>query len=167
MSRYSLFRYTLIFMLSFLLGGCSSLLPRSQYARPDVSVPQQWQASTVTGSSVATKEQWWRDFNDPILSELIERALTTNNNLAATTIKVKRAQLSSKLTDTNLTPTVSANATGNLNRDLNSGRNTKSSGVTTTQAMNWISGGNLPAPVMPANGRLKQQSMIVEVPPWL
>ena len=132
MSGYSLFRYTLIFMLSFVLGGCSGLLPRSQYARPDVSMPQQWQVSTVTGSSVATKEQWWRDFNDPTLSELIERALTTNNNLAAATIKVKRAQLSSKLTDTNLTPTVSANATSNLNRDLNSGRDTKSSGVTAT-----------------------------------
>jgi NodT family efflux transporter outer membrane factor (OMF) lipoprotein len=132
MSRYSLVRYTLIFMFSLVLGGCSGLLPRSRYARPDVSVPQQWQASTVTGSSVATKEQWWRDFKDPTLSELIERALTTNNNLAAATIKVKRAQLSSRLTDTNVTPTVSANATSSLNRDLNSHRDTKSSGVTAT-----------------------------------
>jgi len=132
MTRYSPYKYTLIVIVSLALGGCSGLLPRSQYARPDVSVPQQWQASTVTGSSVATKEQWWRDFNDPALSELVERALTTNNNLAAAAIKVKRAQFSSRLTDTNLTPTVSANATSNLNRDLNSRRDTKSSGVTVT-----------------------------------
>lgn len=132
MTRYSPYKYTLIVIVSLALGGCSGLLPRSQYARPDVSVPQQWQASTVTGSSVATKEQWWRDFNDPTLSELVERALTTNNNLAAAAIKVKRAQFSSRLTDTNLTPTVSANATSNLNRDLNSRRDTKSSGVTVT-----------------------------------
>lgn len=130
MSRYSLFRYSLIFMLSLVLGGCSSILPRSNYTRPDVSVPQEWQASTVTGSSIATKEQWWRDFNDPILSEMVERALKTNNNLAAATIKVKRAQLSSRLTDTNLTPNVSATATSSLNRDLNSRRDTKSSGAT-------------------------------------
>jgi NodT family efflux transporter outer membrane factor (OMF) lipoprotein len=97
-----------------------------------VSLPQQWQASSITGSSVATKEQWWRDFNDPILSELIELALKTNNNLAAATIKVKRAQLSSGLTNTNLTPTVSANASSGLNRDLNSRRDTKTSGVTAT-----------------------------------
>ena len=132
MTRYSPYKYTLVVIVSLALGGCSGLLPRSQYTRPDVSVPQQWQASTVTGSSVATKEQWWRDFNDPTLSELIERALTTNNNLAAATIKVKRAQLSSKLTNTNLTPNVSANATSSLNRDLNSRRDTKSSGVTGT-----------------------------------
>lgn len=130
MSRHTLLRYPLIFMFSLVLGGCSGLLPRSQYARPDVSVPQEWQAPTVTGSTVATKEQWWRDFNDPTLSELIERALKTNNNLAAAAIKVKRAQLSSKLTDTNLTPSVSATATSSLNRDLNSRRDSKSSGTT-------------------------------------
>lgn len=125
-------RITIVILLalSLLVGGCSGLLPRSQYVRPDVSLPQQWQASTVTGSAVASKERWWREFNDPTLSELIEKALTANNNLAAATIKVKRAQLSSKLIDTNLTPTVSASATSSLNRDLNSHRDTKASGAT-------------------------------------
>ena len=66
------------------------------------------------------------------IRELIERALTTNNNLAAATIKVKRAQLSAKLTDTNLTPTVAASVSSSLNRDLNSRRETKTSGVTAT-----------------------------------
>lgn len=132
MIKYVLNRCTNIVIASLVLGGCSGLLPRSHYARPDVPLPQQWQASNVTGSSVATKEQWWRDFNDPILSELIERALTTNNNLAAAAIKVKRAQLSSRLTDTNLTPTVSANATSSLNRNLSNRRETKTSGVTAT-----------------------------------
>jgi NodT family efflux transporter outer membrane factor (OMF) lipoprotein len=112
-----------------LLTGCTTLLPRSQYVRPDVAVPQQWQESAITGSSVATKEQWWRDFNDPTLSGLIEKALTTNNNLAAATIKVKRAQLSARLTDTNLTPTVSATASSSLNWDINNHQSRKASGA--------------------------------------
>lgn len=132
MIKYLLNRFTVIVIASLVLEGCSGLLPRSQYARPDVLLPQQWQASSVTGSSVATKEQWWHDFNDPTLSELIERALKTNNNLAAAAIKVKRAQLSSRLTDTNLTPTVSANATSSLSRELNNRRDTKTSGVSAT-----------------------------------
>jgi len=106
------------------------LLHRSQYARPDVSVPQQWQAASITGSSVATKEQWWRNFNDSILSELIEHALVTNNDLAAATIKVKRAQLSSRLIDTNLTPAFSATASSSLNRDLADHQEIKESGTT-------------------------------------
>ncbi|BCS54174.1 efflux transporter outer membrane subunit [Geobacter sp. SVR] len=132
MTLYSTSRYILIFAVSLALGGCGGLLPRSRYVTPDVSVPQQWQTSSVTGSSVATKEQWWRDFNNPTLSGLIERALKTNNDLAAATIKVKRAQLSAKLTNTNLTPTVSASANGSYLRDLNTRTETKSSGITGT-----------------------------------
>lgn len=129
MIRYSIFSYTILLTTAFLLGGCSGLLSRSQYTRPDVSVPQQWQATHVTGTTIAVKEHWWRDFDDPILSELIERALVTNNDLAAATIQVKRAQLSFRLTGTNRTPTVSAGADSSLNRDLNEHRNTESSGA--------------------------------------
>jgi NodT family efflux transporter outer membrane factor (OMF) lipoprotein len=130
MTRYPLSRYILSLIFSLALGGCSGLLPRSQYVRPDLSLPHQWQESTVTGSAIATKEQWWRDFNDPTLSGLIEKALTTNNNLAAAAIKVKRAKLSAKLTDTNLTPTVAATVTSSLSRDLTNHRDTKASGAT-------------------------------------
>src|SRR6185369_3907002 len=65
-------------------------------------------------------------------SELIERALKTNNNLAAATSRVKRAQLSSKLTDANLTPSVSASINSNFQRDFNTHRENKSSGATGT-----------------------------------
>lgn len=130
MTRYSSFNFTFIVIVSFLLGGCSGLLPRSHYVSPDILVPQQWQSVNVTGSSIAAKEQWWRDFNDPTLCALIERALRTNNNLAAATIKVKRAQLASRLTDTNQTPSLSANATSSQTRDISNHRDTKTSGAT-------------------------------------
>jgi len=129
MKRKSTIRYALILLVATMLGGCSGLLHRSEYNRPDVSMPQQWQATGVTGSSVATAAQWWRDFNDPVLSELIERALKTNNNLAAATIKVKRAQLSSRLTGTNLTPSLSATASSRRSRDLTNHVDTDSSGA--------------------------------------
>jgi len=113
-----------------LLGGCGGLLPRSQYTRPDVALPQQWQEPGVTGTAVATGEQWWRDFNDPTLNELIERALRTNNDLAAAAIRVRRAQLNASLTDTNLTPSVSVAANSSISRDLKNHVETRSSGVT-------------------------------------
>ncbi len=87
----------LLLAAMLLLGGCSGLLPRSRYVRPEVSMPSQWQEAKATGTAVAIREQWWRDFNDPTLSELIERALRTNNNLAAATIKVRRTQLTASL----------------------------------------------------------------------
>jgi NodT family efflux transporter outer membrane factor (OMF) lipoprotein len=132
MTRYLPCRLALIFIASLVLGGCSGLLPRSQYTRPDAALPQQWQEPSVTGRAVANAEQWWRDFNDPTLSELIDRALKTNDNLAAAAIKVRRAQLNASLTDTNLTPSVSVTVNSNISHDLKNHVDTKSSGVTGT-----------------------------------
>lgn len=120
-------------LLAGLLAGCGGLLPRSRYVRPEVNLPQSWQGEgTVTGSAVAGGETWWRDFNDPTLNGLIERALRVNNDLAAAAIRVRRAQLRSALTATNLTPSVSVEAASSVNRDLEIHRSMKSSGLTAT-----------------------------------
>lgn len=132
MTRHCTCRYLFMMIISLALGGCGGLLPRSQYVRPELSVPQKWQAPAVTGSSVAAKENWWRDFQDATLSELIERALRTNNDLAAAAIKVKRARLSSKLTDTNLTPNLSASVNASYQRNLDNHGELKSSGAAAT-----------------------------------
>ncbi|MEA5115449.1 MAG: efflux transporter outer membrane subunit [Geobacteraceae bacterium] len=98
-----------VLLAASLLSGCS-LLPRSEFRQPQVSVPEKWQNQAATGTAVANGTQWWKNFNDPVLDQLIDRALRTNNDLAAATVKVKRAQLQSKLTDTNLTPNVNVTA---------------------------------------------------------
>jgi NodT family efflux transporter outer membrane factor (OMF) lipoprotein len=112
-----------------LLCSCS-VLPRSEFKEPQVSMPENWQGRNVTGTTMANKEQWWKHFNDPLLDELIDRALRTNNDLAAATIRVRRAQLKSGLTDTNLTPTVSVTTNSGVNRDLNHGTTTQTHSVT-------------------------------------
>lgn len=123
---------TFLLAAALLLSGCSGLLPRSRYTRPEAALPSQWQASTVSGTTIAASEKWWQEFNDPTLNDLIERALKSNNNLAAATVRVRRAQLSAKLTNTNLTPTVSAGANNSIRRDLNSHVDNKSSGAAGT-----------------------------------
>lgn len=123
---------SLLMPVSLLLNGCSGLLPRSQYTRPEVAVPDQWSGGNTTGTAVATGEKWWRDFNDPTLNELIERALKSNNHLAAAAVKVRRAQLNAMLTNTNITPSVSVGATSGINRDLKNHVDTKSSSATGT-----------------------------------
>jgi NodT family efflux transporter outer membrane factor (OMF) lipoprotein len=116
-----------------LLGGCGGLLPRNGYTRPELNLPRSWQEGNgTTGIRVANDERWWRDFNDPTLSGLIERALTTNNDLAIAAIKVRRARLNSRLTDTNLTPAVNVEGKSSVSRDLKRHINSESSGVTAT-----------------------------------
>ncbi|NVN92001.1 MAG: efflux transporter outer membrane subunit [Desulfuromonadales bacterium] len=100
--------------------GCS-LLPRSEFKQPQVSIPQQWQNQAVTGNAVANGQKWWQSFNDPLLNDLIDRALRSNNDLTAATIRVQRARLQSSLTDTNLTPSVTAAANSSRSYNLNGG----------------------------------------------
>lgn len=128
-SRY---KYALALSTMLFLAGCSVLLPRSQYTRPEMTLPQQWKESNITGTTVAAKAQWWRDFNDPLLTDLIEKALRSNNDLAAAAIRVRRARLTSSLSDTNLSPSVSVGANSIISRDLQNHTNAETSGVTAT-----------------------------------
>jgi NodT family efflux transporter outer membrane factor (OMF) lipoprotein len=111
-----------------LTSGCSGLT-RSVYHPPQVALPAQWSAATLTGSAVASGGKWWERFNDPVLDQLIDRALRSNNDLAAATIKVQRARLQSGLTDTNLTPSVTVGETSSVSRDLRRGVNTQAHSV--------------------------------------
>jgi len=85
---------------------------------PKVDLPAQWQGRGLTGTAIADQEHWWKAFQDPVLDQLIDRALRTNNDLAAATLRVRKARLEAGLVDTSLTPTVSAGATSEAARDL-------------------------------------------------
>jgi NodT family efflux transporter outer membrane factor (OMF) lipoprotein len=127
------FFYVVTLALTASLFGCGSLLPRSSYSRPEVNLPRGWQGGGVTtGIHVANGDKWWRDFSDPTLNDLIERALKSNNDLAAAAIKVRRARLNSRLTDTNITPTVNVDTKNSVSRDLKRHTSSESSGVTAT-----------------------------------
>jgi NodT family efflux transporter outer membrane factor (OMF) lipoprotein len=114
-----------LLLIASLLSGCG-LLPRSEFTRPVTAVPDRWQEGNVSGMTVANHDQWWKNFNDPLLDTLIEWALKTNNDLAAATIKVRRAQLESGLTDTNLTPSVNVSGSGGGSLDIRGGKITQS-----------------------------------------
>lgn len=107
-------------MLCGICSGCA-ILPRSEFHAPAVQMPVQWQEQGETGSALALRWGWWRDFQDPVLSELIERALRSNNDLAAATIKVRRARLKSGLTDTNLTPSLEVSGSSGAEYDFKRG----------------------------------------------
>jgi len=109
-----------LLLAAMLLSGCS-LMPRSEFKEPAVQLPERWQEQTATGAAIADRWEWWKDFRDPLLDQLIDRALRTNNDLAAATIRVRRAQLKSGLTDTNLTPNVTVGASSEVNLGLKRG----------------------------------------------
>ena len=82
-------------------------------------VPSAASSGLVMGPIIPINNNWWEVFKDPILNDLINKALLTNNDLATATIKVQRAQLQSGLTNTNLTPKTTISANSSFEKKLN------------------------------------------------
>ena len=80
------------------LGACTV---GPNYHRPDVAAAPQWTEhaggqpgatlSTVT-SDTASLQQWWTQFNDPVLDDLVRRALQDNLTLAQARARVLQAR---------------------------------------------------------------------------
>jgi len=108
---------------AMLAGGCTAFQPQTRAQAP-LDVPAGWQqqqpASTAHAAAMPAT-QWWTAFNDPQLTMLIDRALQSNTDLAAAGIRVQRAQLQAGLANTNLTPSVVAQANTSRNYDLKNG----------------------------------------------
>ncbi len=111
-------RLGVICLMALLLSGCGQLT-RSDYQRPLLSLPSQWQPST--GDSPVNG---WQRFGDPRLSRVIDQVLESNNDLAAAAITLQQARVAAGLTNTNLTPDVAVSGSASNNKNLR--RNTAS-----------------------------------------
>ena len=114
-----------------LLSGCGTLM-HTPYVTPATTVPAQWQQDTPATSALLA-DPWWQQFGDSQLDQLIDEALRRNNDLAAASIKVRRAQLNAGLAADQQLPVLSANINSNNNRNLRgspNAYNTSSANVT-------------------------------------
>lgn len=77
-----IFSATLI-ATTLLTSSCSFFNPK--YERPKVKAPALWNSQNknveITKDWDLTKIAWWREFNDPVLNNLITSALKDNNKL--------------------------------------------------------------------------------------
>ncbi len=80
----------ILLLIPFFFGGCLSVGPDYQappWNEPNISVTEEISTETLS--------TWWSTLNDPILTELINNALTNNYDLksAVAAVRVARAQL--------------------------------------------------------------------------
>ena len=77
-------------LIAALLAGCTV---GPDYERPDVSMPGGYaEAGAADALSDAELAAWWRKFGDPLLSSLIERALTQNLDIEAAAARIREAR---------------------------------------------------------------------------
>ena len=62
-----------IIVSSALLSACAV---GPDFKAPEPALPQQWRDSAVTSDAI--EQQWWKQFHDATLDDLVERALANN-----------------------------------------------------------------------------------------
>lgn len=74
------------FLLAVLLGGCAI---GPDYTKPDMPAPDSFRYSDTNQSSASKIDtEWWNRFDDPLLSQSIERSLINNQDLQASQASV-------------------------------------------------------------------------------
>jgi multidrug efflux system outer membrane protein len=81
------------------------------YEEPKTATAPAYEGAAQDGlTQDAATVAWWREFNDPTLDALIERALAGNRGVAATTALLREARALYAQETFNLAPTVTADA---------------------------------------------------------
>ena len=102
-----------------ILAGCMSVGP--DYTPPQVQVPVLWTAAPGAGLSTDADGQqtlagWWKALNDPILTDLIERAEKGNRDLIQAEGRVREARARRGISDADRFPTLQSSGSATRRR---------------------------------------------------
>lgn len=97
------------------LGGCTV---GPDFVSPSTEVPKAWAQPTTRPATQPAEApdlaRWWKAFNDPLLSSLVERAMESNLDLRLAQSRIRQARASRGIAVSGLGPSVAA--TGSYSR---------------------------------------------------
>ncbi len=104
----------LLVMLPLLILGCNPVGPN--YVQPVPTLTPEWsQTAPMYVSANPTPEDlanWWREFGDPTLTELVELALKDNPDLHQAQARIREARARRNLANAGLSPSVDLSGSG-------------------------------------------------------
>ncbi|WP_241723810.1 efflux transporter outer membrane subunit [Raoultella sp. HC6] len=107
-------------MVAAALSGCT-VGPDFQNQKPDA--PADWTTwrsgdaalHTMNGAGVMADSQWWKRYNDPVLNDLVNRALSASPDIKTAALRFSGARAQYRITASSQTPDI--NATGKVTRE--------------------------------------------------
>lgn len=107
--------HSLAALLCFLAAGCSV---GPDYRRPETAAPAVWQEAQQGGIDTQAAElaEWWKEFKDPVLDGLVERAVKNNLDLRIAEARVREERASLAATSAGLWPTLDVSGSYSRNR---------------------------------------------------
>ena len=104
-------------------------------------VPEKWQLQQEFFQPLPTEDAWWDTFNDPVLSQLIKKAVENNYNMASALKRIKMATKEIGIAKANYYPSISLNAGWTKDREsgaiMKGGSPINESYFSLGAAMNW------------------------------
>lgn len=104
---------TVLVLAAFALTGCSALktpVRPSSAAGLASLAPAQWQAPWPHGGELAGLSRWWQQFQDPLLSALIDEAQAQSASVASATARIAQARAVRAAAGSALEPQLDATA---------------------------------------------------------
>ena len=113
-----------IFMPFIILSFSACAMVGPDYKTPAIKMPDKWQANSSEKVSQGKTDKthlvnWWKTFNDPMLTDLINRAVSGNLSVKQAVTRVIEARLYRGVGGANLYPSVSASASATKSRLYN------------------------------------------------
>lgn len=103
---------SLLSVVVVLASSSSIALAESNYKKPDVQVPQNWQSPVpwhqASPHDSLPKNAWWQIFNDNELNQYEERAMVDNQTLKAAVARLAEARAFARVTASGLYPELNA-----------------------------------------------------------
>ena len=93
--------------LAVLVAGCATPAPPTPLA---ATAPPQWYAPLPHQGALSGLSQWWQQFNDPLMVQLIESAQTESPTVASARARIEQARASRTAARAALLPTLDAQA---------------------------------------------------------
>jgi len=120
---------------SSILAGCS-VFP--DYVRPAINTPAHWQAQRMDASGAAEFLDWWRQFDDPVLTRLLLAAEQDNPTLEQAVASIATARASLAGADAGGLPTLTGKST--YSRSMGGSAYGTSSQTTTSTSAGFSTG---------------------------
>jgi NodT family efflux transporter outer membrane factor (OMF) lipoprotein len=107
----------------WMFSACAAVGP--DYVKPETATPDQWQTELRDGlrsqpMDAETLAKWWQTLNDPVLTNLIEQAVTSNLDIRAAAARLREARARRGISGADRFPSIGASGSATKNRSSES-----------------------------------------------
>ncbi|MDR2856802.1 MAG: efflux transporter outer membrane subunit [Novosphingobium sp.] len=115
-------RAPILLLGTALLSACTVGPNYKPKSAAELGVPDQWSVTAAPTAEDITR--WWRNFDDPVLGQLVEQAASANLDLAQAAARLRQAREALAVSRSELFPTISGSAGANRTETLRGGGTT-------------------------------------------